>query len=93
MGGYTKPVASGAAAAVRMDALLNDTFVALPKVKVLLASLIGSTRKYGGDRHAEYNALLPSLVKLHAARGFAIEFVDMAIESGIGSKCDRAYLL
>ena len=88
--GFVKPVANSDAAVARMNALLNDTFVALPNVTVLLASLIGSTDAYGGQLHAKYNAALPSLASLHRRKGENVVFVDMAKESAIGTKCDAA---
>ena len=62
-----------------------------PKVRVLLASLIGSNKEYGGSKHAQFNALLPGLAASHAARGNAVEFVDMEAESGIGTMCDGTF--
>ena len=59
LGGYVKPVATAQDAAERMRVLLNNTFAALPRVHVVLASLIGATKHYGGSKHAEFNALLP----------------------------------
>ena len=79
---------TGAAAAARMRAFLNHTLEALPRAHVLLASVIGSVATYGGLSHAAYNKQLPGIAADFAARGFQVDFVDMASESGIGAYCD-----
>ena len=81
-------MASARDAAERMRALLNSTFAALPRVHVVLASLIGATKHYGGSKHAEFNALLPNITADFIAAGWSIEFLDMAVMSGLGDNCD-----
>ena len=89
LGGVAEPVATPADAAMRMRALLNATYAALPRVHVVLASIIGSTSKYGGAQHAAFNALLPAVAASFSAAGHSIEFLDMAQLSGIGSDCNH----
>ena len=89
LGGVARPVATPADAAARMRVLLNATYAALPRVHVVLASIIGSTPKYGGAQHAAFNALLPAVAASFGVAGFSIEFLDMAQLSGIGSDCDH----
>eukprot|EP00937_MAST-01D_sp_MAST-1D-sp2_P000157 g157.t1 len=88
LGGFVKPVASAIDAAARMRDLLNATFAALPRVRVLLASIIGTADYYGGAKHAAFNSLLPALAREFSAAGHAVQFVDMAAQSGLGSGCD-----
>jgi lysophospholipase L1-like esterase len=49
-------------AANRMDSLLAHLFQALPRVRVLLASLTGASLAYGGSKHEEYNEELMAFV-------------------------------
>ena len=79
---------TGAATAARMQTFLNHTLDALPQAHVLLSSVIGTIATYGGLSHAEYNKQLPGIAAEFAARGFKVDFVDMASESGIGTYCD-----
>jgi lysophospholipase L1-like esterase len=74
-----------------MENFLNLTFSKLPKVRLLLSTLIGSAVAYGGKQHVAYNAGLKEFVEDFKAKGFTIELVDMANESGIGTYCDDGY--
>jgi lysophospholipase L1-like esterase len=88
----TNDLAGGSAdrAAAQMDKLLHALFADLPRTHVLVASIIGTKAAWGGAKHAAFNALLPSLARTYAAKGFLISFVDMARESGIAPMCDDA---
>lgn len=79
------------AALKHMDSFLNLTLTTLPKVRLLLSTLIGSCVVYGGEQHAPYNAGLKQFVVDYRARGFNIEIVDMDAEAGIGKFCDAGY--
>ena len=81
---------TGEATATRMRSFLNHTFRALPKTRIMLASVIGAGADYGGLAHAAYNAALPGIAADFAAANCAITFVDMARLSGIGPFCDDA---
>lgn len=91
LGGYVQPVATAVTAAARMRSLLNRTFVALPRVHVILASIIGATSGYGGHQHAAFNAQLPLLVNEFSALNRSIEFLDMAGAAGLGASCDGGH--
>ena len=78
---------TGAAAAARMRTFLNHTLDALPQAHVLLSSVIGSIATLAASV-AEYNKQLPGIAADFAARGFKVDFIDMASESGIGTYCD-----
>lgn len=71
-----------------MSSLLSTTFDELPKVRLLLSTLIGAGKDYGGGKHAEFNDGLKALASQLKAAGRNIELVDMAVESGIGANCD-----
>lgn len=77
------------AAIGHMGALLNITFAALPKVRLLLSTLVGSGVEYGGKQHAAYNAGLKQFAVDYKQKGFNIELVDMDAEAGLGTYCDN----
>lgn len=80
---------SAATALQNLGSLLNVTFRSLPKVRLLLATIIGSSKvAYGGGKHKEYNAGVEQFVVDYKGKGFTIELVDMAKESGLGQYCD-----
>lgn len=73
-----------------MGDLLNTTFTLLPNTRLLLATLIGSSRiTYGGLKHAAYNTGIKNFVTKYAALGRNIELVDMDQESHIGKYCEH----
>mmetsp|Transcript_38777 Transcript_38777/g.76849 ORF Transcript_38777/g.76849 Transcript_38777/m.76849 type:complete len:248 (-) Transcript_38777:94-837(-) len=79
---------SANAALGHMSTMLDTIFKELPNVRLLLATLIGSTNYYGGGKHAAYNAGLKRLATVLGSAGRRVEIVDMATESGLGEKCD-----
>lgn len=80
-----------ATATKHMGQMLDAIFDRLPKVRLLLSTLIGAPAGYGGKNHAEYNAGIVDFTKQFKAKGFDIELVDMATESGIGPACDEGH--
>lgn len=79
---------SPATALGHMSDLLDTIFEALPQVRVLLSTLIGSGKMYAGSKHAEYNDGLKTMAQTEQQNGRQITLVDMATESGIGEFCD-----
>jgi lysophospholipase L1-like esterase len=79
---------SPATALGHMSDLLDTIFEALPKVRVLLSTLIGSGKDYAGLKHAEYNEGLKTMVQAQQQNERHVTLVDMATESGIGEFCD-----
>jgi hypothetical protein len=78
------PEFSGERTAKRMTTLLENTFAGLPKVHVMLSSIIDTDSTlpiYGGRQHPAYNALLPGIVDDFTSKGFNITFVDMQEET------------
>ena len=65
----------------KMDTLLNHTFQALPCTHVFLASILATPDL--GRCATDFNAMIPPLVRAHAARGHNITYVPVAELSGL----------
>lgn len=79
---------SAATALGHMTELLDTIFDGLPQVRLFLSTIIGSGKKYGGDKHAEYNEGLKTMAQAQQENGRQVTLVDMATESGLGEFCD-----
>jgi len=75
-----------------MSSLLNTIFDSLPEVRLLLSTLIGSTKSFGGGQHVPFNEGIRNFVSNYSSAGRNIELVDMARESAIGEVgCNSEY--
>jgi len=79
-------------ALTHMKTLLDVIVEELPKTRLMLSTLIGSSAGYGGKQHLPFNEGIRAFVTEYAAAGHNIELVDMARESAIGEDgCNPAY--
>jgi len=68
--------------------LVATIFQEVPHVRLLLATIIGSSFIYGGHKHEAYNNLIRQMGTDPSFAGRQLEVVDMDQESGIGRFCD-----
>jgi lysophospholipase L1-like esterase len=79
---------TGAQLVTRLSNLINKTFQALPKVKLLLASLLSMpevNKQYPKDFEVwrQYNAAMPDLAANFTRRGMDVTFVDSYGQTGM----------
>jgi len=64
--------------------LVATILAEVPRTRLLLATIIGSSRIYGGGKHEAYN----NLIRQMDGTDPRIQIVDLDRESGIGQFCD-----